>query len=142
LPQRTPTYPPATLHGLCQALGDLGHTIAEGLGDEVFDGVAVHLLGRAQGDQEIGVGLVPIDAGAGLLAEAVFQEFDEQGGSRNGWLMEVSPPSVSRPLGLSAWCRFSSPFPLAGRPSWPSRLGSGRPSPCAARGSVLRAAGC
>jgi hypothetical protein len=105
LPQRTPTYPPATVHGLGQALGDLGHALAEGLGNEVFDGVAVHFLGRAPRDQEIGVGLVHIDAGAGLQAEVVFQEFDEQGGSRNGWLREVSPPSVSRPLVLSAWCR-------------------------------------
>jgi hypothetical protein len=74
------------VHGLGQALGDLGHAIAKGLGDEVFDGVAVHLLGRALRDEEVAVGLVYIDASVCLLAEVVFQKFDEHDGSRNGWL--------------------------------------------------------
>jgi hypothetical protein len=67
--------------------------------DEFFDGVAVHLFGRSLGDEEVGVGLVHIDAGAGFLSEVVFQEFDEHGGCRNGWLRGQCrhPPPGLRP---------------------------------------------
>ena len=80
-----------------EAAGEAGQGVLHGLGHQRRDRVVADGAGDAAGDELSGFRLGDVDAFAGLLAEEVFQKFDEHGSCSQSSTDGVKDHDVIRP---------------------------------------------